>query len=136
MLQLILAPSSFYMKSSGQWSSITPTLPCTILYLVPGSCVLDGIPHNPTVRDARYNIMRSGEQGALPRLVPSRNHPHRIMAVTGYEYDTRINVKFATHHRLQPSVVRICGEHLRWCCLLYTSPSPRDATLSRMPSSA
>ena len=24
----------------------------------------------------------------------------------------------------------------RWFCLLYTSPSPRDATLSRMPSSA
>ena len=23
-----------------------------------------------------------------------------------------------------------------WFCLLYTSPSPRDATLSRMPSSA
>ena len=23
-----------------------------------------------------------------------------------------------------------------WLCLLYTSPSPRDATLSRMPSSA
>ena len=23
-----------------------------------------------------------------------------------------------------------------FCCLLYTSPSPRDATLSRMPSSA
>ena len=39
------------------------------------------------------------------------------------------------------------GEYLRelvdywitsydWRCLLYTSPSPRDATLSRMPSSA
>ena len=25
---------------------------------------------------------------------------------------------------------------LCWSCLLYTSPSPRDATLSRMPSSA
>ena len=25
---------------------------------------------------------------------------------------------------------------LGWACLLYTSPSPRDATLSRMPSSA
>ena len=25
---------------------------------------------------------------------------------------------------------------LKWACLLYTSPSPRDATLSRMPSSA
>ena len=29
-------------------------------------------------------------------------------------------------------------KHATWCeiCLLYTSPSPRDATLSRMPSSA
>ena len=34
------------------------------------------------------------------------------------------------------------SDHILWkrthstCCLLYTSPSPRDATLSRMPSSA
>ena len=28
------------------------------------------------------------------------------------------------------------GRRRRRCCLLYTSPSPRDATLSRMPSSA
>ena len=28
------------------------------------------------------------------------------------------------------------GEQLATSCLLYTSPSPRDATLSRMPSSA
>ena len=28
------------------------------------------------------------------------------------------------------------GESLDSICLLYTSPSPRDATLSRMPSSA
>ena len=28
------------------------------------------------------------------------------------------------------------GNTLYWDCLLYTSPSPRDATLSRMPSSA
>ena len=28
------------------------------------------------------------------------------------------------------------GCPLTWFCLLYTSPSPRDATLSRMPSSA
>ena len=28
------------------------------------------------------------------------------------------------------------GKKLNWNCLLYTSPSPRDATLSRMPSSA
>ena len=28
------------------------------------------------------------------------------------------------------------GGQWTWHCLLYTSPSPRDATLSRMPSSA
>ena len=28
------------------------------------------------------------------------------------------------------------GRHVAYGCLLYTSPSPRDATLSRMPSSA
>ena len=27
-------------------------------------------------------------------------------------------------------------QNIIWACLLYTSPSPRDATLSRMPSSA
>ena len=29
-----------------------------------------------------------------------------------------------------------CTGSCSWNCLLYTSPSPRDATLSRMPSSA
>src|SRR5665647_3297880 len=28
------------------------------------------------------------------------------------------------------------GDHGSFCCLLYTSPSPRDGLLSRMPSSA
>ena len=30
----------------------------------------------------------------------------------------------------------VIGEHNVSCCLLYTSPSPRDGLLSRMPSSA
>ena len=30
----------------------------------------------------------------------------------------------------------VCDDHETETCLLYTSPSPRDATLSRMPSSA
>ena len=34
-------------------------------------------------------------------------------------------------HRPPGEVTKFFG-----CCLLYTSPSPRDATLSRMPSSA
>ena len=40
-------------------------------------------------------------------------------------------------------LIEACGDAEAFCrsnilkyCLLYTSPSPRDATLSRMPSSA
>ena len=33
-------------------------------------------------------------------------------------------------------VLRMAQRWYQWSCLLYTSPSPRDATLSRMPSSA
>ena len=36
----------------------------------------------------------------------------------------------------QRNVMRDVGGHYIVTCLLYTSPSPRDATLSRMPSSA
>ena len=38
-----------------------------------------------------------------------------------------------------PDVAVVPSEHfntITYTCLLYTSPSPRDATLSRMPSSA
>ena len=35
-----------------------------------------------------------------------------------------------------PRSIQLYGTDPYWICLLYTSPSPRDATLSRMPSSA
>ena len=38
--------------------------------------------------------------------------------------------EFREFAEVTPSIIEI------WVCLLYTSPSPRDATLSRMPSSA
>ena len=37
---------------------------------------------------------------------------------------------------LESCLIQICQGRLDSICLLYTSPSPRDATLSRMPSSA
>ena len=33
-------------------------------------------------------------------------------------------------------ILNLTNDYLILICLLYTSPSPRDATLSRMPSSA
>ena len=41
-----------------------------------------------------------------------------------------------TAHVLAMAVQELFPETQVTICLLYTSPSPRDATLSRMPSSA
>ena len=54
----------------------------------------------------------------------SRFHSRKSVPVS-----TRIFVKGLM---IQASI----GVHPHEYCLLYTSPSPRDATLSRMPSSA
>ena len=34
------------------------------------------------------------------------------------------------------TLMEVCGTHTSMSCLLYTSPSPRDISGSRMPSSA
>ena len=44
------------------------------------------------------------------------------------------DLEWATDPRVSPDGKTIV--YVRKSCLLYTSPSPRDATLSRMPSSA
>ena len=43
--------------------------------------------------------------------------------------------KIPTINDMSESDINLIGS-MFMCCLLYTSPSPRDATLSRMPSSA
>ena len=62
---------------------------------------------------------------------------HHIYTI-GLEADTRsyytgitIMISLPTGTKLMNWIYTITGT-----CLLYTSPSPRDATLSRMPSSA
>ena len=72
-------------------------------------------------------------------------------ALTAKEYGSAIVSIFNSHHcgALSIQVEKIAKQGLigvmmantpkaiaPWGCLLYTSPSPRDATLSRMPSSA
>ena len=37
---------------------------------------------------------------------------------------------------IDPAIVQSIAEDVSKVCLLYTSPSPRDGLLSRMPSSA
>ena len=68
---------------------------------------------------------------------------NRLIAVLGL---TKISSELAEKHHLGAHVVRPLNEDKREearayfidgiACLLYTSPSPRDRTRSRMPSSA
>ena len=72
--------------------------------------------------------------------VNSRNLPNRVGQTTrdfirAYDAGTEINTQLDADFVDVP----FCGEPgvgTFETCLLYTSPSPRDATLSRMPSSA
>ena len=73
----------------------------------------------------------------LPRLRPMATITYDTLAWYGWDSDgagvhdvigTRCDPY--TNYQLQGLDYHYC------CCLLYTSPSPRDATLSRMPSSA
>ena len=46
------------------------------------------------------------------------------------------SVVISTQHSKELNQEKVKELILPYICLLYTSPSPRDATLSRMPSSA
>ena len=65
--------------------------------------------------------------GRLRGTLAEKQPPHLIIDVNGVGYE--LEVPMTTLYRL-PKV----GEPVT--CLLYTSPSPRDLSTSRMPSSA
>ena len=64
-----------------------------------------------------YKISKGGNSGLMFHVTEEANTPWQ----TGPEVQIQDNVD---------------GHDPQKACLLYTSPSPRDATLSRMPSSA
>ena len=75
-------------------------------------------------RSVSASLMRINHAGEV-----SAQGLYRGQALTARLEGTREKMDEAAQEEL---------DHLAWCnnCLLYTSPSPRDATLSRMPSSA
>ena len=64
-------------------------------------------------------------------VVPSHFVPLAAPGMISLGLRWMLNPESPFSIRLRPD-----ASMLRWLCLLYTSPSPRDATLSRMPSSA
>ena len=82
-----------------------------------------------------YFLMRSG-QGGSEKEGLIQSHP-----IDKLHMDNRLTDQGVEEVRSKDAMCNNRYVHERpwhdcYACLLYTSPSPRDATLSRMPSSA
>ena len=83
--------------------------------------------------------------GVSPINFKDKNFVHALQWAIGLEWylmvDDPWQVVMSTDHpnggsfMAYPQIIRLLMDR-QYRCLLYTSPSPRDATLSRMPSSA
>ena len=101
-------------------------------------------PTDAIVRVTRSTICTSDLHiihGAVPRATPNTVLGHEFVGVVEQVGEGVRALK--PGDRVAVSCETFCGEcfycERGWvnnCCLLYTSPSPRDRTRSRMPSSA
>ena len=62
--------------------------------------------------------------------------PRGLLLALGDELGANVDRNADQHHLIKSINLALLGYARHGNCLLYTSPSPRDATLSRMPSSA
>ena len=67
----------------------------------------------------------------LPQATPEYNQSQMAQLI-----QTLDQLIFALNNTYTSEPLRNDNEAVAWFCLLYTSPSPRDGLLSRMPSSA
>ena len=85
-------------------------------------------------------IGEGGSGGALALATASRilMLEHSIYTVASPEACASILWRSSEHANTAATALKVTAQDLEQLgvCLLYTSPSPRDATLSRMPSSA
>ena len=83
--------------------------------------------------DLSLELVATGEKAGLWGTITNTNLQLLQTAASGY-----VEVTLSTGNTtldLSDGSATANGKNL-YICLLYTSPSPRDATLSRMPSSA
>ena len=110
----------------------------------PGDVVVNDDFGDVTLNKGRPGILlKVTNTGDRPIQVGSHFHFIETNALLSFDraasLGRRLNVPAGTAVRFEPGeskevpLVPIAGNRI---CLLYTSPSPRDATLSRMPSSA
>ena len=76
-------------------------------------------------------VKRTGAVVKGPIPMPVRKRQTTILISPHKDKDARDQYEIRTYKRIMDII-----KPTEKTCLLYTSPSPRDATLSRMPSSA
>ena len=59
----------------------------------------------------------------------------KLLSLSGFEISSKLNELIENYLLEDDKQIKYFKDEFL-ICLLYTSPSPRDATLSRMPSSA
>ena len=99
-------------------------------YIIPS-----GDPHKNEYVPGRWNSRAwiSGFDGSSGTAIVTQDHAG-VWTDSRYFIQAEEQLK-SSNFELHKLEIPHTPEHLQ-CCLLYTSPSPRDATLSRMPSSA
>src|SRR5664279_2515008 len=93
-------------------------------------------------RRAGAKALRAG--GRIPAVIYGRQSPPQNLEVNAKEMEDLIHhsvsetllVDLAIKDYARPKRLALVQEVQHYPCLLYTSPSPRDGLLSRMPSSA
>ena len=78
-----------------------------------------------TIKGLKFTTVKDAEASVRKIKASDRSHNHKTQAAIAMEQRARVAGKTSA-----ANVFR------RFICLLYTSPSPRDGLLSRMPSSA
>ena len=61
---------------------------------------------------------------------------HCVVGTNPESGQKRVSLSLNQINNSKEVIIHACGSGKREVCLLYTSPSPRDATLARMPSAA
>ena len=97
--------------------------------------------HDPLKRCVELDPDNAGAHYGLGRVLLYVREDD-VRAEEHFRAATRLDPNFAPAHSGLAAILQMRGDldgairAMCDCCLLYTSPSPRDATLSRMPSSA
>ena len=80
---------------------------------------------NPVETKTNLRVITPYEENVDLEVVNSSGSVMKIITIEKGNHNTQLDLSGYP-----------AGRYLVYTCLLYTSPSPRDATLSRMPSSA